>query len=77
MTEVKKIVTSGLEDKYIDALVEKNAELKEEKTVPQQKIFKKKSIDYIEKKRSLKKWKKSFGYYCLNPHRFNFRLRDL
>ncbi len=31
----------------------------------------------IDKKRALKQWKKSFGYYCLNPKKFNFTLRAL
>ncbi|NVM36821.1 MAG: hypothetical protein HWN81_14590 [Candidatus Lokiarchaeota archaeon] len=31
----------------------------------------------IDKKRALKRWKQSFGYYSLNPERFNFTLKDL
>jgi hypothetical protein len=30
----------------------------------------------IEKKRVLKSWKQSFGYYCLYPEEFKFGLRD-
>jgi hypothetical protein len=33
--------------------------------------------DLVESKRSKKKWKKSFGYYCLHPEKFRFSLRDL
>ena len=30
----------------------------------------------IEKKRALRRWKQSFGYYCLLPEKFRFGLRD-
>ncbi|MHA2281598.1 MAG: hypothetical protein ACXAC5_12195 [Promethearchaeota archaeon] len=33
--------------------------------------------DLIEKKRVLRRWKQSFGYYCLHPEKFRFGLRDL
>jgi hypothetical protein len=33
--------------------------------------------DLIENKRALKRWKYSFGYYCLHPEKFKFGLRDL
>ncbi|MHA1985735.1 MAG: hypothetical protein ACW98D_03755 [Promethearchaeota archaeon] len=33
--------------------------------------------DLIENKRTLKRWKRSFGYYCLHPEKFRFGLRDL
>jgi len=32
--------------------------------------------DLIEKKRTLRRWKQSFGYYCLYPEKFRFGLRD-
>ena len=33
--------------------------------------------DFIEKKRTTKKrWKYSFGYYCLHPEKFRFGLKD-
>ena len=32
--------------------------------------------DLIEKKRVLKRWKQSFGYYCLYPEEFRFGLKD-
>ena len=31
----------------------------------------------IDKKRALKRWKQSFGYYSLNPEKFKFTLRNL
>jgi len=33
--------------------------------------------DLIEYKRALKRWKQSFGYYCLHPEKFRFGLRNL
>lgn len=36
-----------------------------------------KQVDLVEKKRALKKWKQSFGYYCLHPKKFKFGLTDL
>ncbi|MBY8986105.1 MAG: hypothetical protein KGD65_13600 [Candidatus Lokiarchaeota archaeon] len=33
--------------------------------------------DLIESKRAMKRWKNSFGYYCLHPEKFRFSLRDL
>jgi hypothetical protein len=66
-----------LEEESVDALGDKLEELNENKTVPEQKIFKNKTIDVIEKKRSMKRWKKSTGYYSLKPNRFTFGLKDL
>ncbi len=34
-------------------------------------------IDLIQKQREEKLWKKSQGYYFLNPEKFRFGLRDL
>ena len=31
--------------------------------------------DLMEKKRALRRWKQSFGYYCLHPEKFRFGLR--
>ena len=33
--------------------------------------------DPIEKKRALKRWKQTFGYYSLHPEKFRFGLKDL
>ena len=33
--------------------------------------------DVIEDKRAMKRWKQSFGYYCLHPEKFRFSLRYL
>ncbi|MFX1478159.1 MAG: hypothetical protein ACFFCI_08500 [Promethearchaeota archaeon] len=35
------------------------------------------SPDPKEKKRVLKRWKQTFGYYSLNPEKFKFGLKDL
>jgi len=32
--------------------------------------------DLIEKKRALRRWKQSFGYYYLHSEKFRFGLRD-
>ncbi|MFX0104594.1 MAG: hypothetical protein ACFE75_03775 [Candidatus Hodarchaeota archaeon] len=55
----------------------KEEESKEPKIKPSQIPFVQKEVDLIEKKRELKRWKKSFGYYCLHPEKFKFGLRDL
>jgi len=36
-----------------------------------------KETNQVEKARLLKKWKKSEGFYYLNPKKFQFSLRDL
>ena len=68
MTESKMILTMVLEDEYEDNLVDKLKELSEKKNVPKQEIFKNKTIDLIEKKRSFKKWKKSFQSKISNSY---------
>lgn len=37
----------------------------------------KQKIDNIQRKRDTKRWKLSFGYYCLNSNKFNFGLKNL
>ena len=39
--------------------------------------FIKKESGRIERKRLLKNWKESEGYYYLNPEKFRFSLKDL
>jgi len=53
-------------------------ELKEEaiKEVKQQ-LKMEEEIDPIQKKRDERNWKKSLGYYALNPNKFNFKLSNL
>lgn len=39
-------------------------------------VIKKETVDPIDKKREIKKWKQTIGYYLLNPHKFKFGLKD-
>ena len=34
-------------------------------------------VDLINKKRAIKRWKQSFGYYCLHPEKFKFGIKNL
>ena len=53
-------------------------ELKEEAIKEVNKLLEKeKDIDPIQKKRDERNWKKSLGYYALNPNKFNFKLSNL
>lgn len=36
-----------------------------------------KELDTVEKKRALKRWKQSFGYYCHHPEKFRFGIKNL
>jgi len=50
----------------------------EELPVKQKQIpFIKKESDEIEKKRRIKRWKKTEGYYYLHPEKFLFSFKDL
>jgi len=40
-------------------------------------LEKEKDIDPIQKKRDERNWKKSLGYYALNPNKFNFKISNL
>ena len=53
-------------------------ELKEEaiKEVKQQ-LKMEEEIDPIQKKRDQRNWKKSLGYYALNPNKFKFKISNL
>ncbi|UCD02251.1 MAG: hypothetical protein JSV23_04320 [Promethearchaeota archaeon] len=55
----------------------KKEDKKEPKIIPSQTPFVQEEVDLIDKERELKRWKESFGYYCLNPEKFNFGLKDL
>ncbi|MFW9827617.1 MAG: hypothetical protein ACFFEY_08500 [Candidatus Thorarchaeota archaeon] len=57
------------EDAYIPFLRNDTLNIKSSPT--------KKEIDPIDKKRELKRWKKSFSYYCLHPEKFKFGFKDL
>ena len=76
MTETKDNMESGFEELYCIF----NEEEEDSKLEPKDEIIEipitiEKSL--INKKRALKRWKQSFGYYSLNPEKFKFTLRNL
>ena len=75
MTESKKILLYELETENLESI--KEEVIKEPKIQLKQKIPVEKEIDLIEKKRELKRWKRSFSYYCLHPEKFKFGFKDL
>ncbi len=53
-------------------------ELKEEAVKEVKQLLEKKTdIDPIQKKRDERNWKKSLGYYALNPNKFDFNISNL
>ena len=53
-------------------------ELKEEAVKEVKQLLEKKTdIDLIQKKRDERNWKKSLGYYALNPNKFDFKISNL
>ena len=75
MTESKNIIIFELEQSLSQTLKENLEEKSEPDTI---KIpFIKRESKQIEKKRMLKKWKESEGYYYLNPGKFQFSLKNL
>jgi len=75
LTESKKIIRFELNQSLFEALQESIRE--ESKQEPVRIPFKKEEMDQIDKARLIKKWKKTEGYYYLNPHKFRFSLKDL
>ncbi|NVM18162.1 MAG: hypothetical protein HWN80_10630 [Candidatus Lokiarchaeota archaeon] len=75
MTESKKIIYYELEQSLSEALKEKFIE--EAKIEPVKIPFTEEEPGQIDKERILKRWKKSEGYYYLNPNKFLFSLKDL
>ncbi len=75
MTESKNIIIFELEQSLSQTLKENLEEKSEPDAI---KIpFIKRESKQIEKKRMLKKWKESEGYYYLNPGKFQFSLKNL
>ncbi len=76
MTESKENLASGFEELYSIII-----EQEDSKQEPKDEIIKipiiSEKISLIDKKRALKRWKQSFGFYSLNPKKFKFTLRDL
>ena len=76
--QINKLVKAGIISKNE---VEDIQYIKEDvKLEPKEKItvtpVVKDQSDLIEKKRALRRWKQSFGYYCLHPEKFRFGLKD-
>jgi len=77
LTESKKIITIIIEDELVDSFMDYVEEMKKITKARIPITIKKTISDPIEKKRALKRWNRSFGYYYSNPNRFNFGLTDL
>ncbi len=54
----------------------KTIEEVKEKKETEKVVIKKETVDPIDKKREIKRWKQTLGYYLLNPHKFKFGIRD-
>lgn len=55
----------------------KEEAIKEVKKELKEVVKEKKEVDPIQKKRDKRNWKKSLGYYALNPHKFEFSVKNL
>ncbi|MFW9822501.1 MAG: hypothetical protein ACFFE4_06180 [Candidatus Thorarchaeota archaeon] len=55
---------------------EEMVKLKPKKATKKSAPLTKDELDLIDRKRDLKRWKQSFGYYCLHPEKFRFGIRD-
>jgi len=75
LTESKNIIIFELEQSLSQTLKENLEEKSEPDTIKIPLIIK--ESKQIEKKRMLKKWKESEGYYYLNPEKFQFSLKNL
>ena len=75
MIENTQIIIYDLEKPLSEALKESLKELSsiEPKQIP----FLLKESNQIETARKLKKWKRSEGYFYLNPKKFEFSLKNL
>ena len=77
MTESKELIVYDLKE-YLHELFKGETEEKPKEEL--KKIYSPKDSyipDAIDKARSLRRWKQSFGYYSLDPNKFRFGLRDL
>lgn len=77
MVESKKKVTVVLENYLVESLIDYVTEMNKFQKTEIPITIKNSEPDSIEKKRSIKRWKKSIGYHYLNPDKFAFGLRDL
>ncbi|MBY9012065.1 MAG: hypothetical protein KGD70_06800 [Candidatus Lokiarchaeota archaeon] len=75
MVESKNKINYELDQSLFEVLKDNlSDEVKSERV---QFSFKEEESDQVDKERSLKRWKKSEGYYYLNPEKFRFGLKDL
>jgi hypothetical protein len=87
LTEVKQNINSEfMEFFYVFQKEETNVEsIKTSSSIPFTRIDSmkrenapiNKEPDPVEKKRALKRWKQSFGYYCHHPEKFRFGIKNL
>ena len=76
--QINKLVTAGIilkneeDGKYY---IKEDVKLEPKEKITVTPVIKDESY-LIEKKRALRRWKQSFGYYCLLPEKFRFGLRD-
>lgn len=76
LTESKKIITLVLKESFVESLMDYIEEMNKTQKgdIPVKVID---TADPIDRKRALKRYKKSFGYYYTNPGKFAFGLKDL
>ena len=79
LTESKKIVTLVLDESFIESLMDYIEEMNkiQKAEIPVIISDTTELADPIDKKRALKRYRKSFGYYSMNPGKFAFGLQDL
>ena len=75
MTESKNIINFELDQELFELLRDNFKE--EPKPEPLKTPFTEKEIEQIDRARLFKRWKKSEGYYYLNPEKFRFSLKNL
>jgi len=75
MVITKEVIISDLKD----LLEHINLKETEEKSIKEVKplITVEEGVDPIQKRRDEKRWKKSMGYFLLNPEKFSFKIKDL
>ena len=77
-SQINKLVKTGIISKNEEDgkyYIKEDVKLEPKEKITVAPVIKVES-DLIEKKRALRRWKQSFGDYCLYPEKFRFRLRD-
>jgi hypothetical protein len=75
MVESKNKVNFELDQSLYEVLKDNLRD--EVKLEPAKLPFVKEELEQVDKDRLLKRWKKSEGYYYLNPDKFKFGLKNL